>query len=1233
MGLKLHKFTAILSCLILCVFGRSGFAEQQHSVAVFQFTAGSFDAVGLEKTLAYSVRNELRKQQGILLINQRSMEVELNRNEISQTFDSAQAISAGQVLGVNYVVIGTVDRLGSQIVANIQLVSSESQAVLGDWTHRYRNEQEIANRASKVGDDISVKIAEHQSSSALEGASASVVWLDNISVTNLEGQVSLAWSPNQSAPEALGFNIYRSNAESGPFSYITSVLDPSFIDDVGTIEEQTLYYQVALLTAEGDEIRSNQLAMAKLSVQVTSDIDAPTIVSFTPLLRGIELEFIAAAQNSEKGIDGYQLVRRQAGSPWIQASFKSVVAPDAKKKSSNASVSRHLMRDEKAESLTSAVEYAVRAVKGDELGKLSELYPYEASSAPIISGSAKLKVRQIELNWTAALNGDGYRVYRREPQQEWQKIADIDVISQNQYTDNAINVDGKAFEYALSIFDAYAESEKSEAVLLASRAELPAPQQLEASGGLAKRVELRWQAMLQDSDVMGYGIFRTEFSDSSELTLTRIGEVMDPNASQFSDTNLLQDGTRYVYAVSAINAFDVSGQLSAVVQVSTKEAPSPLDSLEVAPAQDSLKLSWQYPETESVTHFNIQRRWPDSQWQQLVQLPANQFSYTDTDLMAEADVEYSISALDEDRLQSKRTISEKVKTPVSLTMNRPKGGQLRKVELAWQPTLHVDSLVVLRSQEQQNWEVIATLDKTQENYVDQKGLLDDTVYYYKLQTIYAQNVIAESDIVEARTKDIPAPSELQAISLQARQITLQWPTLEDDSIKSYMVFRHQLNQSIDDAIQIGEVVKDMPAEFVNSVSGSFPIEHGVDYFYSVASKNVFDVIGPKGEAVMAKSKPLPRAAHTLTVAANSDAIQLNWQTGDETDLQFVQIYRKWKHHSDWNKIVTLTADAQQYQDKNLLPYASAEYRFELIDIDNLSSGFSDTVEQLSPLTTELKVEQEGLLRQIELAWQQNTLVDTYQLQRSIDQSSWQQVTETTAFNYLDEYKLVDQTRYFYRLNVIEGNQTLGTSNTVEATTKALPMPPEDITLIENQVEKITISWRPYQDTDVGGYIIYRLDDNGEMKELETVKANESEYQDDGGFFSSLKHGTQYSYAMSSFNRYEVEGPKSQVFNASTKSVPVQVSQLDGQLNNDQVLLNWQRNPETDIQEYWIYRSRGCKKLRKLATVKASSNGFSDQDIESGREYCYAISAIDADKLEGQRSELYQVSVPSEQGAE
>ena len=90
---------------------------KQHSVAIFQFTATSMDVVGIENDVAYVVRNELRKNSQLSLLNQREMEVVLMRNGIIQGFDLEQAINAGQSLDVNFVIMGKVSRVNGNIVS------------------------------------------------------------------------------------------------------------------------------------------------------------------------------------------------------------------------------------------------------------------------------------------------------------------------------------------------------------------------------------------------------------------------------------------------------------------------------------------------------------------------------------------------------------------------------------------------------------------------------------------------------------------------------------------------------------------------------------------------------------------------------------------------------------------------------------------------------------------------------------------------------------------------------------------------------------------------------------------------------------------------------------------------------------------------------------------------------------------------------------------------------------
>ena len=1210
------------------------FAEQ-HSVAVFQFTAGSFSAVGLEKELVYSVRNELRKQPDISLINQRAMEIELNRNEIVQAFDSAIAISVGQILAVNYVVLGKVDRNAGQIVANLQLVSTASESILGDWVYRYRNQQEIASRASELGTAIATKIAEHQMDLQIGGSQNTIGWLENVNAQALNSQVLLTWSPLDSAPEALGYNIYRSDTPEGPFGYVNSVLDPTYTDNAGGTSG-LLYYQVAMLTSDGDELRSNKIASASIVQEIEADLDAPAVISFTPLVQGAEIEFIAAVQNSDKNIDGYQLIRRASGGPWLQAGFKPF-EPPIKGKNSNkvTKVTKHFMRDETARTLSGKIEYAIRAIKGNERGKLSDLYPYEAALAPNIETHDELMIRKIRLTWKPVQNGTGYVVYRKQNGTgvSWKKLVTLPTLQQSSYVDEDITEDGQAFDYAITIFDKFSESQKSTPITLLSRGALPAPEQPQAVSGLAREVALSWQILVGDKDVVGYSIFRTEFSESSDIRLLKIAEVTDPNISEYLDNDQLQDGKSYYYAIAALNSFNVSGELSKVVKAMTKPAPTPVNSLQVHVLQSAISVQWQYDNIQETRGYQVKRRWQGHSWHILTELPANTLQFIDSNLMAGANVEYQVIVLDKDKLTSEPKISQAVMSPSSLTLLKPTGGLLRRVELNWEKSPHLDAVHLFRAYGQQEWKSIAKLGGSEIRYLDEEGLLDDIEYRYKIRSIYNQNTVAESNVVTVRTKNIPAPSSLQAVAQKARQIELIWPTLNDDSIKSYIIFRRVLNEANSISEPIGEVLAQSIGHFINTTDDSTPIQHGTKYAYSIASKNVFDIIGPRSEEVIAASKPLPVKATNLSTATTEDGIEIRWNVGTENDLQFVHLFRKWDHQSQWQKLVSLMADTGRYVDTNLLPYATASYRIKLIDVDGLNSEFSDHVASVSPLSVLLEVEREGLLRRNDLTWQQNALVDKFQLMRSEDKKTWTLIDESSNNSFSDSKNLIDQMRYFYHVKVIKQQQVLGISNTVQATTKALPLPPANINLTSNEVKKVTLSWSLKDDQDISGYILYRMENNGELKKLDTVKSNVAVYQDDGEFFSSLQHGTQYSYAISSFNTYQVEGPKSPIYSAKTKLLPSKVTGFQGELLGSQIVFNWQINNEADIQEYWVYRSRGCNKVRKLLTLSSTSNSFTDSDIESGRTYCYRVSAVDIDKLESEYSDVVKIIVPKQEALE
>ena len=82
------------------------------------------------------------------------------------------------------------------------------------------------------------------------------------------------------------------------------------------------------------------------------------------------------------------------------------------------------------------------------------------------------------------------------------------------------------------------------------------------------------------------------------------------------------------------------------------------------------------------------------------------------------------------------------------------------------------------------------------------------------------------------------------------------------------------------------------------------------------------------------------------------------------------------------------------------------------------------------------------------------------------------------------------------------------------------------------------------------------------------------------------------------------------------------------------MIFWQHSNNTDINSYQVYRSNSssCSGVRKLVTVDSSNDVYLDSNVKSGKSYCYQITAIDRDKLEGRPSQSVNFTMPiTEQG--
>jgi len=81
--------------------------------------------------------------------------------------------------------------------------------------------------------------------------------------------------------------------------------------------------------------------------------------------------------------------------------------------------------------------------------------------------------------------------------------------------------------------------------------------------------------------------------------------------------------------------------------------------------------------------------------------------------------------------------------------------------------------------------------------------------------------------------------------------------------------------------------------------------------------------------------------------------------------------------------------------------------------------------------------------------------------------------------------------------------------------------------------------------------------------------------------------------------------------------------LTAQLGPDAIDLAWQRNTESDLQGYYIYRSVDNGPFQRLGDLVTLPT-YTDHAVEHGKAYSYKISSIDKKGNESAQSSMTEV---------
>lgn len=385
-------------------------------------------------------------------------------------------------------------------------------------------------------------------------------------------------------------------------------------------------------------------------------------------------------------------------------------------------------------------------------------------------------------------------------------------------------------------------------------------------------------------------------------------------------------------------------------------------------------------------------------------------------------------------------------------------------------------------------------------------------------------------------------------------------------------------------------------------------------------------------------------------------VALAWTPSRSKTVSGYALYRSDSRHGPFKQIKVFNERGRhQYVDRgkgssyrdygDLTDQKTYYYKIQAINVVGVHSPDSPVVSAVTAgppePVTDLRAAG-GQIRHVTLTWtpSRRKTVAGYALYRSDSASGVykkiKELKDRRAHRYIDRGdgassfsdtgKLADHQAYFYKIQSINIAGVHSPDSAVAtAVTRGAPPQVTGLAAKSRLARKVALSWTALDGKAIKGYLIFRSTNaDGPFTKVAFVKnRRKNRYLDLGkesawGDRGNLKDHTRYFYKIQSVNIVDVHSVDSKTATAVTKPVPAAVAGLASeQLAVKRVDLQWQPNPESDIQKYQLFRGPAAGKVTdRIANLPAKQTQYRDAPLKDGRTYCYKLRAVDKDDLQG-----------------
>jgi uncharacterized protein len=542
-------------------------------------------------------------------------------------------------------------------------------------------------------------------------------------------------------------------------------------------------------------------------------------------------------------------------------------------------------------------------------------------------------------------------------------------------------------------------------------------------------------------------------------------------------------------------------------------------------------------------------------------------------------------------------------------------GTSRSIRLRWNQIApeHVSGYRIYRATASDG--TYSQLASSSTNYYSDENLELNDRFYYKVRSLGKRGGESEFSLsATGSTIAVPQPPVFMQAEPNVRCAALSWyqRTVSGPAALvpvQYRVYRAELGTN--DFKQITQL---------SSSATSYTdlqLSEGTGYRYYLTAVNASG--GESEQSAVLEVTTVCGVGDLVAVSGQIRKIPLTWKPHSFASIEGYFVYRSEAKDGTFVKIGrTDSRDAVNYTDAVDGDNASRWYRITGINKDGSETlpgnAVSGTTRPVPPAPAKPTVTS-GEPRRVKVSWQASGNPEDekggYCIYRSTqERGDYTKIVKVAEnlFVYLDaSVPLLDNTAYWYRISAYNSAGIEGfPSGSVKAVTKAKPAAPKGLSAKSGEVRKVSLSWQPGADNELREYLVWRKNKEGTYTPLGSTKVT-------GFVEADLDDGVQASYTVSAVDLDGLESDVAPPVTATTEPAPARASGARLERRGGQAGIAWDRNPETNVRTYYVYR-KGFLGRQKLGETSGTEY-FTD--LKDKQELF--VTAVNVDGLESEPS--------------